>query len=202
MPDDQPARRGPSHEQMMFVRQAATHFMPHLAWDVDKSIRYAEQLYARLAQRGYTARTGQTKPRASRDWYAELGVQREAFDRFWAAFAHRRARGEAAMTWLKIDPDAATAERIVVAARQEAQDRRLLPVGSVPIMAQGWLTQRRWEDHEATPDNDAERRARAAARHELRGELASLKRLRDAARDESTCTSLDAQIAAIEARLG
>ncbi|MCP5136072.1 MAG: hypothetical protein H6981_04665 [Gammaproteobacteria bacterium] len=190
-----------SRERTAFIRHASAEFLPFVEFQVDKAIAYAERLWERLSERGHGDHKA-AEPRASRDWYRELGDQREAFDKFWSAFGLKRGRNEAAMTWgQKIKPDADTAARIIRAAKAEAEARRLLPAGSTPIYAQGWLALRRWDDHDTTPTPDATARAKADARRELLSEIASLRRLLDGGKDEAARAALTAQITALEARL-
>lgn len=76
------------------------------------------------------------------------GKRLEWFERFWDAFDYKKGKAAAADSWFNIpvltDP---LCEKIVAAARGEALRRqRLLKEGRTPKMAQGWLTERRWED--------------------------------------------------------
>ena len=139
-------------DKRRFIQQAATHFLPHLDWNLDQAIRYAERLWQRLDERGYGA-TERKGPRPIEDWYGRLTPrQRDWFDRFWKAYAYKKGKQGAAMRWHQLgeltDEDY---ERIVRAADAEA--KRELPQGQVRKMAQGWLTERRWEDHQENAES-------------------------------------------------
>lgn len=85
---------------------------------------------------------------ASKSWL-------DAFEGFWNAFAYKHGKHEAKKSWEKLGAEAVTEgadlvallDMVLAAARQEA-DRRphLLAKGSTPKYAQGWLTDRRFED--------------------------------------------------------
>lgn len=76
------------------------------------------------------------------------GKRLETFKRFWSAFDYKAGRAEAIDAWLDIPKlTASMVETIVAAAEREAKARaELRKQGRTPIMAQGWLTARRWED--------------------------------------------------------
>jgi hypothetical protein len=78
------------------------------------------------------------------------GKRLETFNRFWQAFALPKGKAAAADAWLDIPEFTdSLVEQIVAAAKREAQHRRRLMVaGRTPKWAQGWLTERRWEDGE------------------------------------------------------
>lgn len=80
------------------------------------------------------------------------GKRLEAFHRFWEAFAYPKGKGPAADAWLDIPQlTEALVDRIVDAARQAARERERLKKirpDQTPQYAQGWLTQKRWEDFE------------------------------------------------------
>jgi hypothetical protein len=76
------------------------------------------------------------------------GQQLDAFNRFWRAFAYQKGKAAAADAWLDIPEltDSLVAQ-IVAAAEREATARPgLLTAGRTPKMAQGWISERRWED--------------------------------------------------------
>ena len=76
------------------------------------------------------------------------GKRLESFNRFWIAFDYKRGKAAAADSWLDIPAlTNAVVEQICVSAAQEAQARQELEAaGRSPKWAQGWLTERRWED--------------------------------------------------------
>jgi len=77
------------------------------------------------------------------------GKQFEGFSRFWETFGDKRARAAAADSWHNLKPDEATTEAIVDGAKRYSACRsRMIEDGKTPKMAQGWLTDRRWEDED------------------------------------------------------
>ncbi|WP_461209943.1 hypothetical protein [Desulfocurvus sp. DL9XJH121] len=92
------------------------------------------------------------------------GKRLEWFERFWAAFAWKKGKAEAADAWLEIpELTDALCSRIVAAAALEARRRvELLDKGGTPKWAEGWLRGRRWEDEDlqpSPPDTRAEEQA-------------------------------------------
>ncbi|MDF7801797.1 hypothetical protein P4C99_20125 [Pontiellaceae bacterium B1224] len=79
----------------------------------------------------------------------------EWFNLFWEAFSHKKGKAEAMDAWLDIEGlNKDLADEITAAAKIEALNRKsLIEAKRTPIMAQGWLTGRRWEDEviSATP---------------------------------------------------
>lgn len=81
------------------------------------------------------------------------GKRLESFERFWNAFGYKKGRGGAERAWAAIPTlTDALVEQICEAARKEAAQRPALEAqGRTPKWAQGWLSERRWEDdYEAT----------------------------------------------------
>lgn len=76
------------------------------------------------------------------------GKKLEWFESFWVAFDFKHGKAAAADSWLVIPAmDEALVENIIAGAHREAATR-----GDKPKWAQGWLTERRWEDeHRSTP---------------------------------------------------
>ncbi len=180
-----------------FIQRATLQFMPTCGNEPDKAIRWAERLWEHLSQHGYGG-PRRHQPRPHTHYYAQLdALQQAAFDRFWQAFNHKAGRNEAAMSWLKIAPDAETAEQIISAAQAEAL--RALQPGQSRKMAQGWLNDRRWEDH-IRPQTQAD--TAREAQHELqrlRNEQAGLQQLYDAAPSEQLQQQLNQILDQIEA---
>jgi hypothetical protein len=77
----------------------------------------------------------------------------EAFEEFWNAFGYKQGKAEAADAFYDVRPGERLLAVIVKAAKAEAARRPgLIRDGKTPIMAQGWLTGRRWEDeHQSQP---------------------------------------------------
>lgn len=76
-----------------------------------------------------------------------------AFADFWEAFAHKKGKANAkeafAREFAKAGHAADWLQTVMAAAAKEAQRRpHLIADGQTPIYAQGWLTQRRYEDED------------------------------------------------------
>ena len=74
-----------------------------------------------------------------------------AFEAFWQTFGHKKGKANAreafAREFAKAHHDADWLQSVMAAAAKEAQRRpHLIADGQTPIYAQGWLTQRRYED--------------------------------------------------------
>lgn len=76
------------------------------------------------------------------------GKRLETFDLFWAAFGYKKSRAAAADSWLDIpELTDSIVEHICLGAKTAAKERpAIFNKGSTPKMAQGWLSERRWED--------------------------------------------------------
>ncbi len=162
-----------------FIQRAAIAFMPPLSYNLDQSIGYAEALWDRLTKRGYGA-PSPTGPRETVDWHKKLSAyQREWFDKFWLAFRHKKGRNQAAMVWHQLgEPSQAEYQQIIDAAAAEARLPR--EPGAVRKMAQGWLSERRFDDY--TPAEQQKPKASDTAHklRELAGDLAHMKKLQAA----------------------
>lgn len=75
----------------------------------------------------------------------------KSFAEFWEAFDDKRGKEPALRSWKAIRGyDSALHAEIIAGARRYAAVRPgILEGGTTPKMAQGWLTDRRWEDAEA-----------------------------------------------------
>jgi hypothetical protein len=84
------------------------------------------------------------------------------FEKFWDLFDYKHGKAPAADSWLQIeDLTDDLANKIFSAARQEAGERNERKKSGekfVPKMAQGWITDRRWEDY----DEDSGETSRAS----------------------------------------
>jgi|LGVE01.1.fsa_nt_gb hypothetical protein len=83
---------------------------------------------------------------------ASVAARRKDFERFWTAFDLKKGKQPAwDKSWLKIThytPE--LVEQIIAAAKEEAARRpALIADGNSPKWAQGWITDRRWEDEPA-----------------------------------------------------
>ena len=81
------------------------------------------------------------------------GKRLESFERFWNAFGFKKGRGGAEKAWAAIPTlTDGLVDQICEAARKEAAQRPALEAqGRTPKWAQGWLSERRWEDDYDTP---------------------------------------------------
>jgi len=77
----------------------------------------------------------------------------ERFEKFLDAFGSRAGKAAAADSWVKLNPmaDQLFAEIIAGAKRYNVLRASIRQKGSTPKMAQGWLTDRRWEDPAVHP---------------------------------------------------
>lgn len=163
-----------------FIQQATLQYMPELGWDMDKSLKYAEALWARLTDKGYGDLKA-SEPKAIPMAYDKLSpVMKSAFDLFWLAFGLKKGKDKAAARWLQLgEMDKATVDRVIAGAKRTAAERKNLPPGQIPIHAQGWLTERRWQDHEengADADNKASSK-RSQDLAMLKGDLAHAEKM-------------------------
>ena len=89
------------------------------------------------------------KPISSRRHKPAMSESRmQAFEQFWEAFGYKKGRGGAETAWAAIpELTDSLVEQICEAARKEAAQRpSLIEQGRTPKWAQGWLSERRWED--------------------------------------------------------
>jgi hypothetical protein len=72
-----------------------------------------------------------------------------SFEEFWNAYDYKKGKTPAEGVWNKIKMNDTLYANILNGARCEAKLRpALLANNSTPKMAQGWLTEKRWEDYE------------------------------------------------------
>jgi len=80
------------------------------------------------------------------------GEALEGFNRFWEAFGYKSGKAQAISSWHAVYKNRGMSwesdlEQIIAGAYRAASERKdILDRGSTPMMAQGWLTARRWED--------------------------------------------------------
>lgn len=162
-----------------------------------------ERLWTLLEKRGYGTRQ-ERGPRPHMDWYRSLSnQQRDWFDRFWDVFNYKHGKQGAAMRWAQINPDALTARHIISAAEAEAAARSQRKPDQIPIMAQGWLNERRWEDH-PEPSAREQQAARDWAQDErarLRAELQHVEQLHQRTSDTGVSAQLAEQVEDLKARI-
>lgn len=87
------------------------------------------------------------------------------FESFWDAFDDKKGKESAIKSWQKIpNLTDVLGNKIIEGAKQYAAERKnILAKGGTPKMAQGWLTDRRWED-EFPAEKDWKEDARAKLR--------------------------------------
>ncbi|HPQ94964.1 MAG: hypothetical protein KDI44_14255 [Thiothrix sp.] len=167
-------------EKQRFVRDTSALFVAahHAQPDAERAVKWAEALWKKLADMGYGDQQKPVKPRGlDKDWYAALDAdQQRWFSAFWAAFAYKQGRNEAAQRWHELGKLAqADYQPIIKAAKLEAA--KILPEGQSRKMAQGWLSERRWLDYDAALQagadgkGDSARRAKSERIRELLGGL-------------------------------
>ncbi len=76
------------------------------------------------------------------------GKRLKTFELFWVAFDYKKGRSAAADSWLDIPQlTDGLVETIVKAAKLATRERiKIIDSGGIPKMAQGWLSEKRWED--------------------------------------------------------
>jgi len=76
------------------------------------------------------------------------GKRLESFNRFWNCFDFKNGKAAAADSWIKIPQlTNSLVDQICEAAKIEALRRpEIIKRGATPKWAQGWITERRWED--------------------------------------------------------
>jgi hypothetical protein len=86
---------------------------------------------------------------------ASVDARQEGFERFWEIFGDKRGREKAWAAWKKINGySPALLEKVLSGAKRYAENRpALLNKNGTPKMAQGWLTDRRWEDEPCNQAN-------------------------------------------------
>lgn len=76
----------------------------------------------------------------------------ESFERFWNVFNYKKGKPSAADAWYDIQSlTDSIVQKILAAAAVEAKNRpEMVRKDRTPKMAQGWISDRRWEDEEST----------------------------------------------------
>lgn len=133
-----------------FIQHASIQFMPQTNWDVDQSIRYAEKLWSRLEKK----QLGDTKPSQPKDtvnYVDKLSKESlDQFNQFWVAFSYKSGKQRATMRWGQLGTvDEKKLKKIVDAAKQTAAERKNRP-DRIPVMAEKWLAELRFDDYDQT----------------------------------------------------
>lgn len=147
--------------------------------DTDRAIGWAEALWSKLMEKGYGEKSEPPESQGLKeDWYNKLSVdQQRWFCAFWDAFAHKTGRNRAAMRWHELgDLTDEQYRKIVAAAKTEAE--REMSAGQVRKMAEGWLSERRWDDH-AVNDYATQAKERRERYSKATADFAHAKSMRD-----------------------
>lgn len=86
---------------------------------------------------------------------------RELFDRFWAAFPHKKSKGQAEKAWAKLNPDEALTDTIIEAVEREKEWRADRPMNAFTPQWKypaTWLNARCWEDMMDSDESERPRR--------------------------------------------
>jgi hypothetical protein len=113
----------------------------------------AECIAAEFIQQNQSCSESVTKPLQCRNSTVPPETETETdlvqFESFWTAFADKRSRSQALNSWKKIKPNDELATAIIHGAEQYAKQRvNIIARNGTPKMAQGWLTDKRWEDED------------------------------------------------------
>jgi len=155
-----------------FIQQVMIRSLPA----VDKlpdALDYAEQLWQALTAKGY----GDSTPslRVGQDYYQALNPQQQKyFDRFWRAFGFKKGRNGAAQRWQQLGVLKDEQYQLIIQAAKKEADR-LLPPGQARKMAQGWLTEQRWQDEQPIKVDQQQQKNHVLVH--LKNELTHLKKL-------------------------
>lgn len=163
-----------------FIQKACIQFMPETQWDINKSIQYAEKLWLKIDEKGYGDPKTNGQQEIIRGYDKLEGLMKTAFDLFWLAFDYKKGKDEAAAKWLQMgELNKGEYDKIIAAAKRAATARKSLPEGQVAIMAQGWISKRRWLDSEESTTEEKERHTSQLQAEEqgLRQNLAAAKRM-------------------------
>ena len=102
-----------------------------------------------LKRKGNSA-SGDTPPTPSiaKSYCGLSGESLERFEQFWRVFGYKRGKAPAARAWKRLGKlNEELFGKILEGARRTAQARpAAMADGQTPKMAQGWITDRRWED--------------------------------------------------------
>jgi hypothetical protein len=166
-----------------FVQRILIRSLPK-ADKISDGIDYAEQVWQTLCERGYGCVEKQPEKDKGKDYYKLLTVyQKEHFDNFWQTFGLKTGKNGAAQSWIKLGelPGSDYAQIIKAARAEQAKPRH---DGEVRKMAQGWLTDRRFDDYtdkKATVNHKTNPRMQ-----EISGELTTLRRFESSSPGEYT----------------
>lgn len=138
---------------------------------IQPAIAHGEWLWEALTQAGYGDKAPIQPRELKDDYYSQLNSrQKAAFDKFWQTYNHKIGKQRAALRWQQLgELSADDYQKIIAAAAKEAQrDFK----GQARKHAEGWLSERRWQDIEQAPGKTDQR-----AYLTLMSELNGLKQL-------------------------
>lgn len=175
--------------QSAIIQLASSHPSFQTKPNPQSLVKAAEKLWQIASSAGYgTPASKEAKPRKGKDWYSELSEPAQIrFCRFWEAFRYKQGRNEAAQSWALLGgknndgkylgPDHDLSALIIEAAGKDAL--RTIPQGQVRKMAQGWLSERRWEDAApiTKPGVNKDQAAKTERINEARQDVAHWKRM-------------------------
>jgi hypothetical protein len=86
---------------------------------------------------------------------ASVDARQNDFARFWDSFGYKKGREPAWKSWKKITHYKPALVEVIIAAAEKESNRRpaLVADGRTPKMAQGWITDKRWQDEETIAGN-------------------------------------------------
>lgn len=162
---------------------------------IPAAVSYAERVWDELTRHGYGA-PKQAKPRDTVDHYGALSqYQRDWFDQFWQAFGYKAGRNRAALAWGKLGELAeADYRRIIDAAKAESLRPR--KPSETRKMAEGWLSERRFDDASAS-HGQKKADANRARKLELNSQLNALKQFNADGANDAEIERLQQEIAAL-----
>lgn len=142
-----------------FIQRCVSNAINQTGKEQDEDvITRAERYWERLSQRGYGASKQHVPRDKNKNGYNQLTpYQKQWFDQFWNAFSYKHGRSGAAIRWHQMgELPQGDYEHIVDAAKAEAASRPEKVAQKItPIMAQGWLNNSRYEDHQRKQDTNA-----------------------------------------------
>lgn len=135
-----------------------------IAWDKEKLFYYCPSMLKRKkkmdkrkhegAKGGNPQLTGikpgeneSTKTYLTKKGKKLSGIQLRAFNMFWQEFDYHKDKAGAADAWIDLKVNEPLYNDIIKGARRENLIRKvIIESGDIPIMAQGWLSGKKWEN--------------------------------------------------------
>jgi phage replication O-like protein O len=150
---EEPKVRGMATKTVARRNQNSCSTQPKQLLDATKTVDFSNQNVAHKRQPQKTTPKDNPKRIAQSADRAASQDADAAFEAFWQTFGHKKGKANAreafAREFAKAHHDADWLQSVMAAAAKEAQRRpHLIADGQTPIYAQGWLTQRRYEDED------------------------------------------------------